>query len=407
MRRGALALTPLILLAGCSPRDTPPRAPSPARYLYVWAGTGHGTGGSNFIAVLDVQPRSTTYGQIIGASAAIPGGVMPHHTEFVLPPSGKFFANDFMAGKNFLVDASSPESPLVTPTPEAASGFRGPHSFKRLDGSRVLMTLQFGDSTRAGNPGGLALVDSAGNVLRASSSFDSAMPGAAIRTYAIEALPGIDRVLTTSSPMDSEHTADVVQIWRLSDLTLLKTIPLPGFAGDSVERYPFEVRATGDGKTLLLNSYYCGFYRIAGLDSATPTVELVLAMREPRRIGCSVPLVLGKFWIMPIAYAHTIVTLDISDPAHPVEVAAFPTDTTFFPHWVAADPGSDRLVVTEQGEGPPRVLMVRMDPATGRLSWDERFRDADSTARGVSFSRARWPNGVTGHAIPHGALFVP
>jgi hypothetical protein len=207
--------------------------------------------------------------------------------------------------------------------------------------------------------------------------------------------------------MDSEHTADVVQVWRLSDLTLLKTIPMPGLAGDSVERYPFEVRAMEDGKTLLLNSYYCGFYRIAGLDSAEPTVELVLSMREPRRIGCSVPLVLGKFWIMPIAYAHTIVTLDISDPAHPVEVAAFPTDTTFFPHWVAADLGSDRLVLTEQGDGPPRVLMVRLDRATGRLSWDERFRDADSTARGVSFSRARWPNGVTGHAMPHGALFVP
>lgn len=407
MRRSALALTALLALAGCSPRETPPQAPVPARYLYVWSGTGHGTGGSNFIAVLDVRPESPTYGQIVGASPAVEGGMMPHHTEFILPASGTYFANDFMAGKNFLVDASSPESPRVTPAPNVASGFRGPHSFKRLDGSRVLMTLQFGDSARAGNPGGLALVDSAGNVLRASSSFDSAFPKAAIRTYAVEALPGIDRVLTTSSPMDSEHTADVVQVWRLSDLTLLKTIAMPGLAGDSVERYPFEVRAMEDGKTLLLNSYYCGFYRIAGLDSAEPTVELVLSMREPRRIGCSVPLVLGKFWIMPIAYAHTIVTLDISDPAHPVEVAAFPTDTTFFPHWVAADPGSDRLVLTEQGDGPPRVLMVRLDRATGRLSWDERFRDADSTARGVSFSRARWPNGVTGHAMPHGALFVP
>jgi hypothetical protein len=403
-RRGSLLLA---ALAGCSPREAPPAAPVPARYLYVWAGTGHGGGGSNFIAVVDVRPESPAYGQIVAASPAIEGGMMPHHTEFVLPASGKYFANDFMAGKNFLVDASSPQSPRVTPTPAAASGFRGPHSFKRLDGSHVLMTLQFGDSTRAGNPGGLALVDSAGNVLRASSSFDSAFPNAAIRTYAIEALPGIDRVLTTSSPMDSEHTADVVQIWRLSDLTLLETIPMPGIPGDSVERYPFEVRALEDGKTLLLNTYYCGFYRIAGLDLPEPTVELVHTMREPRRIGCSVPLVRGKFWVMPIAYAHTIVTLDVSDPAHPMEVSAFPTDSSFFPHWVAADPGSDRLVVSEQGDGPPRILMVRLDPATGRLSWDERFQEADSTARGVSFSRARWPNGLTGHAMPHGALFVP
>lgn len=406
-RRDSIVLAALATLAGCSPREAPPVTPVPARYLYIWTGTGHGTGGSNFVAVVDVGPESPTYGQIVGASPAVEGGMMPHHTEFVLPAGGKYFANDYMAGKNFLVDASTPLSPQITTVPDLAPGFRRPHSFKRLDSTRVLMTLQFGDSTRRGNPGGLALVDAEGRLIRASSSFDSAMPEAAIRTYALEALPGIDRLLTTSSPMDSEHTADVVQVWRLSDLTLLKTIPMPGIAGDSVERYPFEVRALEDGKTLLLNSYYCGFYRIAGLDLPEPTVELVLTMREPRRIGCSVPLVRGKFWVMPIAYAHTIVTLDVSDPAHPVEVFAFPTDSSFFPHWVAADPGSDRLVVSEQGDVPPRILMVRLDPATGRLSWDERFREADSTAHGVSFSRARWPNGLTGHAMPHGALFVP
>jgi len=201
-RRGAFLLAALAALAGCSPREAPPAAPVPARYLYVWAGTGHGGGGSNFIAVVDVRPESPAYGQIVAASPAVEGGIMPHHTEFVLPASGKYFENDFMAGNNFLVDASSPQSPRVTPAPAAASGFRGPHR-------------------------------------------------------------------------------------------------------------------------------------------------------------------------------------------------------------VAADPGSDRLVVSEQGDGPPRILMVRLDPATGRLSWDERFQEADSTARGVSFSRARWPNGLTGHAMPNGALFVP
>ncbi len=407
-RRSWVPIAALATLAGCSAREAPPEQPSPARYLYVWAGTGHGSGGRNFVAVVDVRPESPTYGQILGASAPMDGGRMPHHTEFVLPAGGRYFANDYMAGRNFLVDATTPESPRVTAAPGVAPGFRLPHSFKRLDNSHLLMTLQFGDSTRPGNPGGLAEVDAEGRLVRASSSADSAFPGAAIRTYALEALPGIDRVLTTSSPMDTiERTAHVVQVWRLSDLRLLKTIPVPGLPGDSVEYYPFEVRALEDGKTLLLNTYYCGFYRITDLDQSAPKIDLVLSMREPRRIGCSVPVVRGKFWVMPIAYAHTLVTLDVSDPAHPVEVSALPTDSTFFPHWIAADPGSNRLVVTEQGDGAPRILMIELDPATGRLSWDERFREADSTARGLSFSRARWPNGVTGHAMPHGALFVP
>jgi len=207
--------------------------------------------------------------------------------------------------------------------------------------------------------GRLAEVDAEGRLVRASSSTDSAFPGAAIRTYALEALPGIDRVLTTSSPMDTGRTADVVQIWRLSDLALLKTIPMPGIPGDSVER----------------------------------------SLRNP--CACRRQDGAAQYLYLPL------LPFDISDPAHPVEVSALATDSSFFPHWIAADPGSNRLVVTEQGDGAPRILMIRLDPATGGLSWDERFQEADSTARGVSFSPARWPNGVTGPAMPHRALLVP
>jgi hypothetical protein len=206
--------------------------------------------------------------------------------------------------------------------------------------------------------------------------------------------------------MDSERTAHVVQVWRLSELSLLKTLLVPGIPGDSVEHYPFEVRTLSDGRTVFLNTYNCGFYRITDLDQAEPRIELVLSMREPRRIGCSVPVLAGDFWVMPIAYSHQLVTLDLSDPAHPKEVSRLPTDSTFFPHWLSPDPGSDRLIVTEQGDGPPRLLMARLDPASGQLSWDARFRD-DSSRPGVSFDRARWPNGLSGMAMPHAALFVP
>ena len=44
--------------------------------------------------------------------------------------------------------------------------------------------------------------------------------------------------------------------------------------------------------------------------------------------------------------------------------------------------------------------------STGRLSWDERFRDRGAASPGVSYHRASFPNGVTGMAMPHGAVFV-
>jgi len=167
----------------------------------------------------------------------------------------------------------------------------------------------------------------------------------------------------------------------------------------------FEVRTLDDG-TVMLNSYYCGFFRISDV-GGTPKIERVMALPQPRNTGCSVPVVLGHFMVMPIAYAHRFATIDLADPAHPREVASFPTDSTFFPHWASADPGSDRLVFTDQGDGAPMVKVAHFDRATGRLSWDAGFKDAGAAAPGVSYDRASWPNGVKGMAMPHGALFVP
>jgi hypothetical protein len=110
---------------------------------------------------------------------------------------------------------------------------------------------------------------------------------------------------------------------------------------------------------------------------------------------------------MPIAYAHRFATIDISDPTHPVEVASFPTDSTFNPHWISADPNSDRVVLTGQGDGSPMVMVAHLDRETGRLTLDEKFRDAGAAKPGVSYHRDSWPNGVKGMAMPHGSLFVP
>src|SRR5205085_6405576 len=115
--------------------------------------------------------------------------------------------------------------------------------------------------------------------------------GAHIRTYALTLVPASDRIVTTSSPMDNEKTAHVVQIWRLSDLKLLKTLPVPTVPGDSVHRNPFEVRTLADG-SVLLNTYWCGFYHIANL-TAEPTIGRVLSL--PKSVGCSVPVIAGRF----------------------------------------------------------------------------------------------------------------
>lgn len=396
-----------VLFTGCSVPDKETVRAESARYLYVWAGSGHDTlPGLSVLTVLDADTSSPGYGSVLAALTVDSAGRMPHHTEFMLPTGGTFFANDFGGDKSFVLDYSRPTTPRLAGHVARVPGGYKLHSFERLPNGHVLATVQFGDSTVAGRPGMLAEFDQQGRLIQSGSARDPAFPAARIRTYALAALPAIDRVVTTSSPMDTEATAHVVQVWRLSDLKLLKTLPMPETPRDSAHKYPFEVRALSDGRSALVNTYFCGFFTLTDI-AGDPRIERVLALPLPQNIGCSVPVVIGKHLVMPIAYAHRFATFDISDPARLREVASFSTDTTFFPHWAASDPGSDRLVFSDQGDGPPKVMVAWLDRATGRLTWDDRFRDAGSPTPGVSYHRPSWPNGVKGMLMPHGALFVP
>ena len=109
---------------------------------------------------------------------------------------------------------------------------------------------------------------------------------------------------------------------------------------------------------------------------------------------------------MDVGRANSVVTLDISDPAHPKEVARLYADSVFRPHWLAKDPGSDRLVVGAENGGEERMLLAHVDLATGRLRWDTSLRGQDGLL-GISFKREQWPHGTTGEAFGHAALFRP
>jgi hypothetical protein len=379
----------------------------PSRYLYLWAGSGTSKkDGVDMIAVLDADPASPKYGAVVGALTVDTAGRMPHHSEFNLPAHGPLFVNDFSADRSFLIDYSNPAHPKLAGRLMPVPGAHTAHSFARTPSGNVVATIQFGDGKQAGNPGGLAEFDNTGKLIRFGSSSDPAFPTAHIRTYALTILPKIDRIVTTSSPMDTETVANIIQVWRMSDLKLIKTLDVPKVTTDSSYRYPFEVRTLPDGRTALVNTYSCGFYHVTNLEG-DPKLERVMAMPQPKNFGCSVPIIVGHFMLMPIAYAHRYANIDIADPSHPVEVSSVATDTTFYPHWVARDPGSDRVVVDDQGDGAPFVMIGHFDANTGKLTWEDKFRDAGAAKPGVSFMKDKWPNGLKGMMMPHGAVFVP
>jgi hypothetical protein len=384
--------------------------PTPATHLYVWTGD-RDRRQSDFLAVLDVRPKKPTYGHIVTTLPVGDRGVMPHHTELELPVSGILFANGFMAGKTFRFDLTKAEEPRIASSFTQADGYSYPHSYVRLTKGNVLATFQ-GRGRENVDPGGLVEIAEDGRVVRSASAADPRARHELIRPYSLAVVPALDRVVTTSYDMGEDMgfkggrrgRTRVVQVWRLSDLSVLKTIVLPpgpkGYEGEQ----PGEPRVLPDGRTVLVATFACGLYRIVGLEGANPQAEFIHAFGGG---GCAVPVIVGRFWIQSDPSAHALVSLDVSDPGHPVEVSRLELGARHAPHWLALDPGGNRIVIDDRGDGELRVLLATVNRETGALEIDRDFREAGSERPGISFDRTEWPHGATGPAIPHGAVFGP
>ena len=373
-------------------------APDKPRYLYVWAGDAEKKS-SDFLAVLDVTPLHPTYGRVVASVAVGVAGTVPHHTEYTLSESGFLFANGFESGKSFIFDLRDPLRPTVVKAFDEVQGYMHPHSFVRLPNGHVLASFHMQQGKRGG---GLVEMDDAGHVLRTVSAVDSSVPDVLIRPYSIAVLPKLDRIVSTSSPMHFLEGAGIaVQVWRLSDLTLLKTLRLsPGPRGYGHED-PQEPRVLADGKTVLVQTRSCGLHRLTGLDTPSPRAEPVYTFEGGL---CGVPIVVDHFWIEAVPAIGGVVVLDVADPARPVKVSQLSLGADQFTHWLAWDEAGGRIVLNSGGQDS-KLFMLLFDRHTGTATLDNEFRNAGSPTAGFSMSSIDWPHGFHGTGIPHGAVF--
>ena len=403
------------LLVGCStlPQHSPVSEPSP--YLLLFVGDKD-EAHEDFLAVADLRKSE---GHIIATTPVGLKASMPHHMEYWLPPRGELlFMNAHHAEQTLLVDVSVPTAPRVARRLQPPSPYRFTHDYWRLpNGNRLVGFLRSngpspvaGDKDNPGNHGGIAEYTARGDLIRTASAAVADYPKP-LRPYAFAPLLDHDRLVTTSATMMEENSADAVQIWRFSDLKLLHTLPMPKGDREHAERVPFEPRVMSDG-SVLINAYGCGFYRLTGATGDEPKLTHLLTFAgdesDPKKRGaCGVPVVSGRWWLMPVGAAHRIVTLDISNPASPKLVGQFSTPADFRPHWMAKDPNSDRLVVGAEFGGEQGMLILRLDERTGALQPDRRIRSADGRFGYFALTQNNWPHGETGPAWAHAALFVP
>src|SRR5947207_15556189 len=104
--------------------------------------------------------------------------------------------------------------------------------------------------------GGLVEMDERGRPFRSGSASDTAIPDQRIYPYSVLPLPALDRAVSTTTDMDeadTSATSEWVQFWRLSDLTLLRSIALPpGPRGDE-NRLTREPRLLPDGRSIYIH----------------------------------------------------------------------------------------------------------------------------------------------------------
>ncbi len=384
--RAFLGVLALLLVAASS---------ASPRYLVTWAmeaqeHPAHGEG-RDVLAVFDIS-AGPNFGKLVAYAPTAIHAEMAHHTNVNMPANHRLFANDFMAAQSQIFDVTDVHHPVVAESFRDAAGYTHPHSFAALSNGNVLATYQIRGN--ADEPGALVELDDRGNVVKATSA---AAPGIDenIRPYSVLAIESHDRVVTTSAPMPplvTKAPTSVVQIWRLSDLTLLKTILLSK-QPVSGATYSDDALLLDDGKTVLVKTATCGLFALTGIDGANPSVSSVYDFGA--RSCSGVPVLAGHYWVEAQLSAHTLIALDVSDPIHPVEVSHLYLGPTARPHWLAIESGTGNIIINGYGSLLHHISFAQIDLHTGAMTLD---------SRSIDLNRA-WPDGWNGPLIAHGTVF--
>jgi len=382
--------------------------PAPGHYLFAWAGDV-AQQGNDFLAVIDADPRSLSYGHLLATAVTDQQTGQVHHTEYTMPAGGLLFANDHVAGRTFIFDVRDPLHSKIAASFTDLGGYSHPHSFLRLPNGHVLVSFQHMHHpgmdmsmpmTGMGTTGGLVEIDNQGHLVRAASTADPELHDAMLMPYSLLPLPDIDRLVVTNSSMhDADPHGHTYQVWKLSSLELLSTEYLDTGGEQEGDINPQEPRLGPDG-SVYVQTLNCGIERITGVATEHPESQLVHMFPGSQ---CGVPTIVGHYLIQSVPIVNGVIVLDLSNPAKPTEVSRLQLGEGLIPHWTGWDAKAERVVVTGIGD-LHRLFLLKLDQKTGAISIDTAFHDADGKP-GFNFDDRKWPHGWTGSANAHGVVF--
>jgi hypothetical protein len=435
--RPAIWATLLVFASGCFYRhETPLFSGEP--YLLVWAGDVDRQN-ADFLAVLDADPTSPTYGKVLKTYPVRSRGNEPQQLNAEPRDDRRVFASGLLTNRTFVFDLRQPLAGRLLHIDEADGQRKlwAPHQYVTLPNGHVVATCSEPAHFR-GDPrelltaaGGLLELTADGQPVREQSASDPRTRGLILAPYGATTSLPLSRVITTSTAHGYAATARGermpgihVQVWRLEDLTLLHTVVLEAGPRGEENLAPLTPVFLRRSPMLYVNTDQGGaLYASDSTQTDVPSFRLVFDFGAGALAGGAAVTPDDRFYVTALAGANRVAALDLADPWKPRLVSAVRFDRNpddsgrerrGGPHSLTMSADGTRVAVSDYTvdvptfvqDGDHRVYIVRLDPATGRLRIDTAFRDELTGEVGVDFNRTRWPHGDTGPARPAGVLFV-
>lgn len=207
------------------------------RLLYVWTRDGDHKE-SDFLAVLDVDPKSASYGKVIATAPTNSTANEAHHFGYTAS-ADRIFGAGLLSNKLFIYDVKSdPRKPKLIRTVNLdPTGYSGPHTMYAVTGGVLLAMLGKVDG---GGPGALVLVDDDGNFKQAWPVVrPDGQPG---YMYDVGVKLEMNRMITSSWAHPAhikagdhpQHSGNGVVVWDWKEKKILQV--------QEVDLAPLEVR---------------------------------------------------------------------------------------------------------------------------------------------------------------------
>jgi methanethiol oxidase len=341
--------------------------------LYIWTRDATGEG-SDFLAVVDVDPRSDTFGAIVGEAPTGSTDNEAHHFGYTADGS-RIFAGGMFSNKIFVYDVDpDPRAPELVRTVDLdPSGYVGPHTAYAVPEGVLVAMMGAAD----GGPGAILELTNDGDLVAAHQA--PMHNGRAIHLYDVAVQPETNRMLASSfahaehfmhGAPDPEHVGNEVVVWdyetkevvQIEELDLstvvLRPLRSPGASGGFLpsafgNSVWFWEDANDDGRF--------DFHRVLELPEGSLPVDLRLSRDD-------------RFMYVTLWAGGLVQQYDVSDPRSPrlVDEVEIPQ-----PNMMRISPDSERLYVTNSiistldGDVPFGAWLLHLGPDGMRV--DERF----------------------------------